>query len=267
LVERALLYRDAIDRYATLHLQTDILSSEDWAMVEVIAGWLKLFRDTTTRMSARDKTTISSVYAVFLRLQDDVRQNLRATSSGMSAKLKAGLIGAHEKLAEYFKKSDASPFYMWAACMLSLSQSSQFYAHLYLIVLDPRVTFNGALRAARTDPELRSDVLNSKIEFERYLVKHYPDELPSSSSKLPANTSDTFFDLFTDNANDVSPPQQELERFFALRAERYDACPDPVRWWASHQSAFPRLARMARDILSIPGMPISDRQFSHLTCI
>jgi hypothetical protein len=35
----------------------------------------------------------------------------------MSAKLKAGLIEAHEKLAEYFKKSDASPFYMWAACI------------------------------------------------------------------------------------------------------------------------------------------------------
>lgn len=85
-------------------------------MVEVVTGWLKLCRETTTRMSARDKTTISSVYAVFLRLQDGVRQHLRAASSGMAAKLKAGLIGAHEKLAEYFKKSDALPFYMWAAC-------------------------------------------------------------------------------------------------------------------------------------------------------
>jgi hypothetical protein len=85
-------------------------------MVEIVAGWLKLFRDTTTRMSARDKTTISSVYAVFLGLQDSVRQHIKSASAGISARLKAGLIGAHEKLAEYLKKSDISPFYMWAAC-------------------------------------------------------------------------------------------------------------------------------------------------------
>jgi hypothetical protein len=79
--ERALLYRDAVDRYEILHLQTKILSSEDWFMAEAITGWLKLFRDATTRMSARNKTTNSSVYAVFLCLQDDVCQNMRAASS------------------------------------------------------------------------------------------------------------------------------------------------------------------------------------------
>jgi hypothetical protein len=46
-------------------------------MVEIVANWLKLFRDTTTRMSTRDKTTISSVYAVFLGIQDNVRQHLK----------------------------------------------------------------------------------------------------------------------------------------------------------------------------------------------
>lgn len=35
--------------------------------------------------------------------------------------------------------------------------------------------------------------------------------------------------------------------------ELYSTCPDPVKWWATHQSTFPRLAQMARDILSIPG--------------
>jgi hypothetical protein len=79
-------------------------------------------RDTTTRMSARDKNTISSVYAVFLGLQNSVRQHIKSASAGMSARLQVGLIGAHEKLAEYFKESDTSPFYMWAACEWSFNR-------------------------------------------------------------------------------------------------------------------------------------------------
>jgi hypothetical protein len=53
---------------------------------------------------------------VFLALQNDVRQSLKAATSGISQELKTGLVEAHEKLAEYFKKSDASPYYMWVAC-------------------------------------------------------------------------------------------------------------------------------------------------------
>jgi hypothetical protein len=53
---------------------------------------------------------------VLLGLQDSVRQHIKSASAGVSARLQAGLIGAHEKLAGYFKKVDTSPFYMWAAC-------------------------------------------------------------------------------------------------------------------------------------------------------
>jgi hypothetical protein len=97
-------------------LKDIILNQDDWAAIEVVKGWLSLFRTATMHMSSRDKTTISSVFAVFLALQNDVRQSLKAATSDISLELKAGLIEAHEKLAEYFDKSDSSPFYMWAAC-------------------------------------------------------------------------------------------------------------------------------------------------------
>lgn len=92
-----------------------ILSDTDWSAITTIAGWLSLFREATTFMSSRDKTTISSVFGVFMALQDDVRAHIRA-SDGVPIELKQGLLDAHEKLAEYFKKSDASPYYMWSAC-------------------------------------------------------------------------------------------------------------------------------------------------------
>jgi hypothetical protein len=250
-LDRALLYRDAIDRYATLHgLNSEALSAEDWGMVEIVASWLKLFCDTTTR----DKTTISSVYAVFLGLQDNVRQHIKSASAGMSARLKAGLIGAHEKLAEYFKKLDPSPFYMWAACECCItcfvpSADSEW------LVLDPRVTFHGTLCTARGADDLREDVFKSKLDFERYCLARYSDEPSTTSTAEPTGQDAAYqiFDLFAENADEPSAPQQELEWFFALRPEKYGTSPDPAKWWASRQLTFPRLARMARDILSIPG--------------
>jgi hypothetical protein len=113
--ERALLYRDAVERYAQGR-KMPVPDENDWKAIETVCSWLKIFRDATTQMSSRDKTTISSVFGVFLGLQNHIRQLLRQSASSMPDDLRDGLLDAHEKLAEYFKKSDASPYYMWAAC-------------------------------------------------------------------------------------------------------------------------------------------------------
>jgi hypothetical protein len=132
LTERALLYREVMDRYARMHRdESDVLSDSDWSAIKTIAGWLSLFREATTFMSLRDKTTISSVFGVFMALQDDIRANI-CKSRDVPLELKQGLLDAHEKLAEYFKKSDASPYYMWSAC-LSQSQASLMHLHLTLL--------------------------------------------------------------------------------------------------------------------------------------
>jgi hypothetical protein len=116
-IERALHYRDGVDRYATLHgFSDESLSLEDWSAIEIVTRWLRVFRDATTHMSSRDQTTISSVYGVFLTLQDHLRQQIQEASPSTPLELIDGLRDAHEKLAEYFEKSDLSPYYMWAAC-------------------------------------------------------------------------------------------------------------------------------------------------------
>jgi hAT family C-terminal dimerisation region len=44
----------------------------------------------------------------------------------------------------------------------------------------------------------------------------------------------------------------ELEEYFKLPAEDFDAC-NPIRWWFGRRAQFPNLFRMACDILCIPG--------------
>jgi predicted solute-binding protein len=115
------MYREAIDRYALVHgFYDEALGDDDWKSIKIVAEWLRLFRKATTCMSAHDKTTISLVFAVFVSLQNHIRHQLRSLPRDVPVELKAGLVKAHEKLAEYFKKSDTSPYYMWAACKHAL---------------------------------------------------------------------------------------------------------------------------------------------------
>ena len=44
----------------------------------------------------------------------------------------------------------------------------------------------------------------------------------------------------------------EIDEFFKLPPESFTV--DPIHWWAGRRAQFPNLSRLARDILSIPGM-------------
>jgi hypothetical protein len=98
-----------------------VLDQDEWKAISAVKQWLSLFAEATTVMSSTEKTTLSAVYGVFTGLQDDVRAHLK-DSDQHPPSLKAGLVQAHEKLAEYFTKTDASPYYLWAACKYHLLQ-------------------------------------------------------------------------------------------------------------------------------------------------
>lgn len=44
----------------------------------------------------------------------------------------------------------------------------------------------------------------------------------------------------------------ELEEYLKLHPEDFDSC-DPFEWWLGRRAQFPRLYRLATDVLSIPG--------------
>jgi hypothetical protein len=92
------------------------------------------------------------------------------------------------------------------------------------------VTFHDTLRAARGSDDLRDDVFRSKLAFEQCFLARYSDE-PSTptTARPPQDSAGDLFGLFTDNADEFSAPQQELDRFFALQTEKYGASPDSVK--------------------------------------
>jgi hypothetical protein len=112
-----------------------------------------------------------------------------------------------------------------------------------------------------------ADIEASKAHFVRYFLSHYtsvhtPESQPTEiarqqgSSESSDEEDDVFDDYAETSGRPASSPEAELEELFSLRAQPTkgpNRCPDAIRWWAGRRGQFNLLAKMARDILSIPG--------------
>jgi hypothetical protein len=164
-------------------------------------------------------------------------------------------------------------------------------------VLDNRVTYQGLTQTYADERDLLHDIIASRSAFESRLLVHYspPTTSDTTSSHPPTSSASPsvaggpasrWFARFAKAKQDHSSSCQqsawmdsvraELDRFFALETEDYPTADDPVKWWARHRDQFPNIARMARDILAIPGehetllvlvSRITDRCLRRLRCI
>lgn len=100
-------YRDSLQKYE--------LTEEEWRSIELVKGWLRLFRDATLVMSSSKESTLSEVHAIFKDLQTELTSALAELSDDAPIQLRTGLLNAHRKLSDYYYKFDQSPYYIWAA--------------------------------------------------------------------------------------------------------------------------------------------------------
>jgi hypothetical protein len=118
-VERALQLKDASDRFCVKYrFEEKKPTAAGWAVIAIVANWLKRFRASTTILSATKSCTLSTVFSHFFFLQDGLRTALAKMEDSddiNSQQLSNGLRAAHEKLAEYLGKFSSSYFFVWAA--------------------------------------------------------------------------------------------------------------------------------------------------------
>jgi hypothetical protein len=266
-----------------------LLSTADWAAIQLVSNWLKTFRLATTEMSTTKKPMLSSTRDTFVTLQSDLKNIIKDLPASVDPELLDGLMNAHLKLSQYFAKCDVSPYGLWACCESSIC--SVYFIDLLLTllillaVLDPRITYE-ALRQ-ETDPA-EGDTLNESTEKKSRLAELEHSKSALRECFLSRYTSSTSFDDNSDPAPTPSTlsgsPQKartndrrrsranrgttsstsELDQFFALSAIRIEVWEsDPLEWWYNHRQEFPKLYRMVRDILSIPGDNVSSFALVH----
>lgn len=152
---------------------------------------------------------------------------------------------AWSKLNEYYTKLEDSP--LWAAA----------------VVLYP--AFN--LQWLEEQWQSETQVLwihKAKKGLQNYFDYWYPDtqaEEISTPPGLSIKPEQSYYDQWIKSRQKkVSSGLGELERYYRLGSQDTT---DPVGWWVSQKSSFPRLSQLALDILAIPAMAAdTERTFS-----
>jgi hypothetical protein len=114
-------------------------------------------------------------------------------------------------------------------------------------------------------------VVDAKTGLKDYFNRWYPDPDPfdlSAGEQQPqerrqrrAEEQDAFDAFLNDRHPSATVVGEELERFYRLN--RPTTTINPIRWWADHREAFPRLAALALDLLAVPAMASDcERSFS-----
>jgi hypothetical protein len=116
---QALDYRTVLDDFVAKNreLRKYELQDEDWEAVALVAQWLKAFQSATTQMLTTKHLMLSSTHAIFWGLQDSLAELLHSLPNNTPPLLRQALLNVHQKLSDYYGKSNKSPYYTWALHM------------------------------------------------------------------------------------------------------------------------------------------------------
>lgn len=129
-------------------------------------------------------------------------------------------------------------------------------------VLDPRIGYSGLVADCSGDPVALREVEDAKEKLEQFFRNHYCAPLsrpstppPSSSATAPSSAFDSPEKVDFTARYETLPIESidEWEEFLTLKRESFKTC-DPIRCWGGRTSRFPRLSKMACDVLSMPGI-------------
>jgi len=126
-----------------------------------------------------------------------------------------------------------------------------------LLVLDPRIMYEGLEEDFATDPDLLSHLATSKRQLQTFFDTNY---VPRSRQSVSRQSSSTSVTSHSPQKVDFTSRYQkkdrvvvnELDEYFKLPREDFDTC-EPLNWWRGRRSQFPTLYRLVCDIFSIPG--------------
>jgi hypothetical protein len=190
-----------------------------------------------------------------------------ASDDTLNESIRAALSLGHNLLYKYYKLTDLSDVYRIA---MSMSPCAISYPLLIaLLVLHPGHKTRYFKKAGMDDAWISKAIEMVHEEFERAYADYSQPESNNEhgnssprtnrSSAYDSDGSNGFlkFNLDSDSDSDdaSSGPhalQDELTRY--LSSDRVKDVKDPLKWWHENQHVYPKLYRMARDYLLIPGM-------------
>jgi hypothetical protein len=128
-----------------------------------------------------------------------------------------------------------------------------------LLVLDPRISYEGARQDYADDLDLLPYLEYAKSNLHDFYISDYAghahpvSESTSSPVYSTADNSPSKVNFTLRYKKKDHFFRDELEEYFKLPREDFDTC-KPLEWWVGRRAQFPNLYCLARDLFSIPGM-------------
>lgn len=221
-------------------------TSEDWNYARRFLPFLKLFFDTTIKVSSSSYVTSNNmakdVYGIYMMIER-YRGNEEQSLQEMAQRMKT-------KFHKYFGNVNNINHTLFIAC-----------------ILDPRHKWDyvkwmiGHVYESKEAEILQEKVMTSlTLLFEQYRTGACPQSnlrLKStrmvSMSRSPVVGADIMTEMyFSQTGQQYLDEKSELDKYLEEACERYNSEFDILSWWKGNSSRYPILSNVARDILAVP---------------
>lgn len=237
-------------------------TSDDWEYVRQFLPFLKLFFDTTLKVSGSSYITsndmVKHVYGVHTMI-DGFCENEDKSLRQMAKKMKT-------KFNKYFGNVNNINLTLFIACILDPRHKWEYVKWL----------INDVYKSKQSET-LRDKVLKSLMSlFEQYRTGICPQgslRLKSTEminvSKYPEVGADIMTAKYLSQTGQYYLEEKsELDKYLEEGCERYSPNFDILNWWKVNASRYPILSNIARDILAMPVSTVaSEAVFSTTGCV
>ncbi|XP_064414915.1 E3 SUMO-protein ligase ZBED1-like [Latimeria chalumnae] len=230
------------------------LQDEQWQLSEDILPLLSTLKCATTAMSAEQSVSISNIYPICNSLLQTHLRSEAPSENGKVANFKAAV---RRSLELRMKPNDPA---ITAKPATALIASLLDPRHKHMRFLSP------AVQIAAKSKLLQLALMLIEIEKPPSAVAE-PDEPIEPAPKKMRETEKSAIvkllgeDYYTEKEEE-NAVENELENYFREPCPTLDC--SPLEWWKINAQRFPRLVKLAKSYLCIPGSSVpAERAFSN----
>src|SRR5579859_6399106 len=244
MLERALYLKPTIDMWTRSEEKYEKLqmNEREWEMVEFLVRFLYPFMVASTTVQATKSPSLADTWVVYEELFDSL-DDAKDALNGMTnlpdwlREVQSAIEATWKKLKKYYDKS-AKPFAYVDATILHPALKNRFFKSAsYNTDLIEEYTKSAQLRFQKQyDPPTRT--------------ARRP--LPRGKRRRPAGS---------DSESSDGADYNEFTDYIAKKRDK--SVTDTLSWWKNAQTMYPKLSKMARDVMAVPATGAGvEREFS-----
>jgi hypothetical protein len=250
MLQRAIFLRRAIDLWTKSNSQFANLqlSPLEWDMIEFLVQFLYPFMVASTMIQATAQPSLSDTWVVYEELFDTLEDSRTALS-------------AIQVLPEWLKETQTAIEGMWTKLRTYYDKTDKPYAYVDATLLHPALKKKFMKKSGYDNETIERYVKEAETRYQKSYDPPDPTQQPPRTH-VPTQRGKRRRPVDTSGSD--SSDGMECNEFSSYMTIRRDGtATDPLKWWKGSQTLYPKLSKMARDVLAVPATGAGvEREFS-----